>query len=227
MKNKFFKRIKDEKQRKHGKGSNKTHDFDSFESPLEPETNPVIPTQSSSTLVPSSIPETSNPVLEGSDEEAEHPEAQVQAFRDYQLARNRVRRLRPSASCDRRLSWIFRERERGCTSDGFRLRSRSEGPITLPLTDDVSTRLIPHSYCSASCLSLGSSLLLPVAIVRGGANDVPLEAQPLPVQWHEDGSESILIMLVHREIRWRHLPLDRSSTSTAPFTAVSITPLLP
>ncbi|KAI5672169.1 hypothetical protein M9H77_12533 [Catharanthus roseus] len=29
MKNKCFKRIKDEKQRKHGKGSNKTHDFDS------------------------------------------------------------------------------------------------------------------------------------------------------------------------------------------------------
>ncbi|KAI5650721.1 hypothetical protein M9H77_36726 [Catharanthus roseus] len=29
MKNKCFKRIKDEKQRKHGKGSNKSHDFDS------------------------------------------------------------------------------------------------------------------------------------------------------------------------------------------------------
>ncbi|KAI5671142.1 hypothetical protein M9H77_11506 [Catharanthus roseus] len=31
MKNKCFKRIKDEKRRKHGKGSNKTHDFDSDE----------------------------------------------------------------------------------------------------------------------------------------------------------------------------------------------------
>ncbi|KAI5675733.1 hypothetical protein M9H77_06683 [Catharanthus roseus] len=32
MKNKCFKQIKDEKQRKHGKGSNKTYDFDSDES---------------------------------------------------------------------------------------------------------------------------------------------------------------------------------------------------
>ncbi|KAI5675760.1 hypothetical protein M9H77_06710 [Catharanthus roseus] len=35
MKNKCFKQIKDEKQRKHGKGSNKTYDFDSDESRKE------------------------------------------------------------------------------------------------------------------------------------------------------------------------------------------------
>ncbi|KAI5678667.1 hypothetical protein M9H77_09617 [Catharanthus roseus] len=64
-----------------------------LESPLEPETNPVIPTQSCSTPVPSSIPETPDPVLEGSDEEVEHPEAQARAFRDYQLTRDRVRRV--------------------------------------------------------------------------------------------------------------------------------------
>ncbi|KAI5659768.1 hypothetical protein M9H77_28561 [Catharanthus roseus] len=176
MKNKCFKRIKDEKQRKHGKGSNKTHDFDSDEPPLELETNPMIPTQSSSAPVPSSIPENPDLVLEGSDEKAEHPEAQAQALRDYQLARDRVRRvpkehpryaaalLCPTASYDRRLSWIFRR----CTGDGFQLRSRSEGPITPLLTSDTSTRLIPHSRYSASCLSLGSSLLLPAAIARGG-----------------------------------------------------------
>ncbi|KAI5671211.1 hypothetical protein M9H77_11575 [Catharanthus roseus] len=64
-----------------------------LESPLEPETNPVIPTPSSSTPIPSSIPETPDLVSEGYDEEAEHPEAQDQAIRDYQLARDRVRRV--------------------------------------------------------------------------------------------------------------------------------------
>ncbi|KAI5654257.1 hypothetical protein M9H77_31444 [Catharanthus roseus] len=64
-----------------------------LESPLELETNPVIPTPSSSTPIPSSIPETPDPVLEGSDEEAEHPEAQAEALRDYQLARDRVRKV--------------------------------------------------------------------------------------------------------------------------------------
>ncbi|KAI5671203.1 hypothetical protein M9H77_11567 [Catharanthus roseus] len=71
-----------------------------LESPLEPETNLVIPTLSNSTPVPSSIPETPDPVLEGSDEEAEHPE-----LRDYQLARDRVCRpiLSPYDELD--LSW--------------------------------------------------------------------------------------------------------------------------
>ncbi|KAI5648344.1 hypothetical protein M9H77_34349 [Catharanthus roseus] len=64
-----------------------------LESPLEPETNPVIPNPSSSTPIPSSILETPDPILEGFDEEAEHPKAQAQALRDYQLARDRVRRV--------------------------------------------------------------------------------------------------------------------------------------
>ncbi|KAI5670914.1 hypothetical protein M9H77_11278 [Catharanthus roseus] len=82
MKSKCFKWIKDAKQRKHGKGSNKidkTHDFDS-------DVNSI------STPDPPNIPETLDPLLEGSDEEEEHPEAQAQALRDYQLARDRVRR---------------------------------------------------------------------------------------------------------------------------------------
>ncbi|KAI5669381.1 hypothetical protein M9H77_19234 [Catharanthus roseus] len=57
-----------------------------LESPLEPETNPMIPTPFSSTHVLSSILESPDPILEGSDEEVEHPEAQAQALRDYQLA---------------------------------------------------------------------------------------------------------------------------------------------
>ncbi|KAI5675741.1 hypothetical protein M9H77_06691 [Catharanthus roseus] len=60
-----------------------------LESPLEPETNPVIPTPSSRTCS-FSIPENPDPVLEGSDKEVEHLEAQAQALRDYQLARDRV-----------------------------------------------------------------------------------------------------------------------------------------
>ncbi|KAI5671108.1 hypothetical protein M9H77_11472 [Catharanthus roseus] len=64
-----------------------------FESPLdlpqEPETNPESFAPSSSTPVP----ETSDPILDGSDEEEEHPEAKTQALRDYQLARDRVRRV--------------------------------------------------------------------------------------------------------------------------------------
>ncbi|KAI5649211.1 hypothetical protein M9H77_35216 [Catharanthus roseus] len=80
MKNKYFKRIKDEKQRKHGKGGNKvdnTHDFESdgnsmfsevetiseppLETPQEPETNSESFAPSSNTLVP----ETSDPILDG------------------------------------------------------------------------------------------------------------------------------------------------------------------
>ncbi|KAI5659459.1 hypothetical protein M9H77_28252 [Catharanthus roseus] len=64
-----------------------------LESPLEPKTNLVIPAPSSSTHVPSSIPKTPDMVLEGSDEEVEHPEAQAQALSDYQLVRDRVRRV--------------------------------------------------------------------------------------------------------------------------------------
>ncbi|KAI5675604.1 hypothetical protein M9H77_06554 [Catharanthus roseus] len=63
-----------------------------LESPLEPETNPVIPTPSSRTCS-FSIPENPDAVLEGSDKEAEHLEAQAQALRDYQLARDRVCRV--------------------------------------------------------------------------------------------------------------------------------------
>ncbi|KAI5642391.1 hypothetical protein M9H77_00180 [Catharanthus roseus] len=64
----------------------------SLEPPQEPDNNQVLPTSSSSTPDPPSIPETIDPVLEGSDEE-EHPESQAQALRDYQLARDRVRRV--------------------------------------------------------------------------------------------------------------------------------------
>ncbi|KAI5677504.1 hypothetical protein M9H77_08454 [Catharanthus roseus] len=59
----------------------------------EPETNPKSSAPSSSTHVLPSIPETADPILDGSDEEDEHPEAQVQALRDYQLARDRVRKV--------------------------------------------------------------------------------------------------------------------------------------
>ncbi|KAI5658405.1 hypothetical protein M9H77_27198 [Catharanthus roseus] len=38
---------------------------------------------------PSSVPETLEPVLEGSDEEVDHPEAQAQALSNYQLVRDR------------------------------------------------------------------------------------------------------------------------------------------
>ncbi|KAI5658473.1 hypothetical protein M9H77_27266 [Catharanthus roseus] len=65
----------------------------SLESPQEPETNLELPASSSSTPDPPSIPETLDPVLEGSDEEEAHPKAQAQALRDYQLVRNRVRRV--------------------------------------------------------------------------------------------------------------------------------------
>ncbi|KAI5658323.1 hypothetical protein M9H77_27116 [Catharanthus roseus] len=41
---------------------------------------------------PTSVPKTLVPKLEGSDEEVEHPEAEAQAIRDYQLSRDRVRR---------------------------------------------------------------------------------------------------------------------------------------
>ncbi|KAI5668707.1 hypothetical protein M9H77_18560 [Catharanthus roseus] len=49
--------------------------------PQEPETNPESSALSSSTLVLPSIPETPDPILDGSDEEEEHPEAQAQALR--------------------------------------------------------------------------------------------------------------------------------------------------
>ncbi|KAI5648146.1 hypothetical protein M9H77_34151 [Catharanthus roseus] len=63
----------------------------SLEPPQEPETNRELPAPSSSTPDPPNIPETLNPILEGSDEEEEHSEAQAQALKDYQLARDRVR----------------------------------------------------------------------------------------------------------------------------------------
>ncbi|KAI5676578.1 hypothetical protein M9H77_07528 [Catharanthus roseus] len=59
----------------------------------EPKTDRELVTPSSSTPDPPSIPETLDPVLEGSDEEEEHPEAQAQALREYQLASDRVRRV--------------------------------------------------------------------------------------------------------------------------------------
>ncbi|KAI5666154.1 hypothetical protein M9H77_16007 [Catharanthus roseus] len=59
----------------------------------EPETNPESSAPSCSTPVLPSIHETPDPILDGSDEEEEHPEAQAQALRNYQLARDRVRRV--------------------------------------------------------------------------------------------------------------------------------------
>lgn len=53
----------------------------SLDPPQEPETNPESSALSSSTLVLPSIPETPDPILDGSDEEEEHPEAQAQALR--------------------------------------------------------------------------------------------------------------------------------------------------
>ncbi|KAI5673637.1 hypothetical protein M9H77_14001 [Catharanthus roseus] len=61
----------------------------SLDSPLEPETSVKLPASSSSTPDHPSILETLDPVLEGSDEEEEHHEAQAQAVKDYQLARDR------------------------------------------------------------------------------------------------------------------------------------------
>ncbi|KAI5658298.1 hypothetical protein M9H77_27091 [Catharanthus roseus] len=68
MKNKCFKRIKDEKQRKRGKGGNKvdkTHEMEtvsepSLDPPQEPEINSESSAPSSSTL----IPETSDHILD-------------------------------------------------------------------------------------------------------------------------------------------------------------------
>ncbi|KAI5664778.1 hypothetical protein M9H77_24101 [Catharanthus roseus] len=57
--------------------------------PQEPETNLESSAPSSSTLVA----ETSDPILDGSNEEEKYPEAQTQALRDYQLARDRVHRV--------------------------------------------------------------------------------------------------------------------------------------
>ncbi|KAI5678192.1 hypothetical protein M9H77_09142 [Catharanthus roseus] len=65
----------------------------SLDPPQEPETYPESSAPSSSTPVLPSIPETPDPILYGSDEEEEHPKAQTQALRDYQLARDRVRRV--------------------------------------------------------------------------------------------------------------------------------------
>ncbi|KAI5675665.1 hypothetical protein M9H77_06615 [Catharanthus roseus] len=62
----------------------------SLELTQEPETNEELVIPSSSIPDPPSILETLNPMLEDFDEEEEHPETQAQAFRDYQLARNRV-----------------------------------------------------------------------------------------------------------------------------------------
>ncbi|KAI5664981.1 hypothetical protein M9H77_24304 [Catharanthus roseus] len=60
-----------------------------LEPPQEPETNSESSAPSSSTPVP----ETSDPILDGSDEEEKHPEAQTHTLRDYQLFRDRVRRV--------------------------------------------------------------------------------------------------------------------------------------
>ncbi|KAI5670712.1 hypothetical protein M9H77_11076 [Catharanthus roseus] len=60
-----------------------------LEPPQEPETN----FEPSATSSSSPIPKASDPILDGSNEEEEHPEAQTQALRNYQLARDRVRRV--------------------------------------------------------------------------------------------------------------------------------------
>ncbi|KAI5654509.1 hypothetical protein M9H77_31696 [Catharanthus roseus] len=59
----------------------------------KPGTNHESSGPSSSILVLPSILETPDPILDGSDEEEEHPEAQTQALRDYQTARDRVCRV--------------------------------------------------------------------------------------------------------------------------------------
>ncbi|KAI5676862.1 hypothetical protein M9H77_07812 [Catharanthus roseus] len=60
-----------------------------LEPPQELETNSKPSACSSS----SPVPEASDLILDGSDQEEEHPEAQTQALRDYQLARDRVCRV--------------------------------------------------------------------------------------------------------------------------------------
>ncbi|KAI5656991.1 hypothetical protein M9H77_25784 [Catharanthus roseus] len=60
---------------------------------LEPPQEPEINSESSALSSSTPVLETSDPILDGSDEEEEHPEAQTQALRDYQLARHRVCRV--------------------------------------------------------------------------------------------------------------------------------------
>ncbi|KAI5665124.1 hypothetical protein M9H77_24447 [Catharanthus roseus] len=60
---------------------------------LEPTQEPKTNSKSSAPSSSTPIPETSDPILDCSDEEEEHPEAQTQALRDYQLDRDRVCRV--------------------------------------------------------------------------------------------------------------------------------------
>ncbi|KAI5666058.1 hypothetical protein M9H77_15911 [Catharanthus roseus] len=64
-----------------------------FEPPPEPPQEPETNSESSAPSSNTPVPETSDLILDGSDEEEEHPEAQTQALRDYQLARDRVHRV--------------------------------------------------------------------------------------------------------------------------------------
>ncbi|KAI5682206.1 hypothetical protein M9H77_03434 [Catharanthus roseus] len=63
------------------------------ESTLEPSQEPETNSEPSAPSSSYPVPEASYPILDGSDEEEEHPEAQTQALRDYQLSRDRVRRV--------------------------------------------------------------------------------------------------------------------------------------
>ncbi|KAI5669731.1 hypothetical protein M9H77_19584 [Catharanthus roseus] len=68
MKNKCFKRIKDEKQRKYGKGGNKvdkTHVKTISEPSLDPSQEPETNSESSAPSSSTPVPETSDPILDG------------------------------------------------------------------------------------------------------------------------------------------------------------------
>ncbi|KAI5659381.1 hypothetical protein M9H77_28174 [Catharanthus roseus] len=76
---------------------------------------------SSSTPILPSILETSDPNLDGSDEEEEHPKAHTQALRDYQLARDRVCRVPKDHS--RASTWHCR-----CSATSYFSGDRSFAP---------------------------------------------------------------------------------------------------
>ncbi|KAI5654850.1 hypothetical protein M9H77_32037 [Catharanthus roseus] len=105
---------------------------------IEPETNPEFSTLSSSTPVLPSIPETPDPILDGSDEEEEHPEAQAQALRYYQLARDRFRRVPKDHPRGLPLTLVTAEADsEGAISDLPVAYSRHLDAV-LPLLDDRS-----------------------------------------------------------------------------------------
>ncbi|KAI5652657.1 hypothetical protein M9H77_29844 [Catharanthus roseus] len=125
MKNKCFKRIKDEKNVNMVKE--------------EPKTNSESSALSSSTPVLPIISETPDPILDGSDAEEEYPEAQAQGLRDYQLTRDRVRR-------------VPKDHPRGLPVTLVTAEADSEGAISdLPVT--YSRRLDTALPLLGDCLS--------------------------------------------------------------------------